>query len=550
MSTVGEVIGRHHDAILHLWGAQAGRAASAEGLTPPELISMMPDYLASLGRSGEDDAVELSSAQQSLIERHLSRRLRQGFALNEIVTELAVLGRCVSRVVDGEPARSRPAVGDVARFFGELHAAVVEVTRIFNEHMLEDQQRVKRYNQLLQRIASEAMSSPDRDVPMRKLLTEALTVVMAAMTAQTAALLLFDVENNRLIVSASTGMADEHLGEYVSSLDVSTLGGKIASSGDGTTFVTDAETTGLTVSDALRESGVHSLLGVRLAAGRLLRGVLYVGISERRAFTPSEVRRIEELGTSLTMHLDNARLHAVLIAERRRVELEGRLREQFVSVLMHDLGGPLEAARAGAERLRGPHLVDDPERVAAAIVQDLDRMEWMVRGLLDVHQIRSGKRLPLRLSDCDLGAIAREAMEELRAAHGDRFQLHADSGVRGMWSPDQLRRAIWNLALNGAVHGAASRLVTISVTGGRAGAEVAVHNEGPEIPAEIQEELFHPFSLPGSAIHGSRCGWGLGLIFVWGCAEAHGGQVVAESRAGEGTTFRLRIPCDARPYVD
>jgi signal transduction histidine kinase len=549
MSTVGEVIGRHHDDILHQWAERAGRAAFAEGLSPPELVSMMPDYLASLGRQDTDDPIQLSGPQQALIERHLSSRLRQGFVLNEIVTEFAILGRCLSRVLDAEPDRNRPPAGDVARLFCELHAAVAAVTRIFNEHMLEEREREKRYKQLLQRIAGEAMAA-GRTPPPRKLFEEALTVVMAAMGAQTAALLLFDVESNQLMVSASVGVAAEQLGHDVSSLDASTFAGKVACSEQGTTFVHDAETAALRVSDALRESGIHSLLGVRLAPGYLLRGVLYVGIQDQREFTPTEVRRIEDLGTTLTTHLDSARLHAALDEKIANIELEGRLRERFVSVLMHDLTGPLESARANAERLRSPCLVEDPERVAETVVRELGRMEWMVRGLLDVHRVRAGHRLPLQLGDCDLAAIARAAVEELRAAHGDRFRLRTDASVRGVWCADQLRRAIWNLAVNAVVHGAASRPVTITVIGSAAGAEVSIHNEGPAIPAEVQADLFHPFSLPGSAVPGLRSGWGLGLTFVWGCVEAHGGQVAAESVVGQGTTFRLLLPCDARPYAD
>jgi signal transduction histidine kinase len=200
--------------------------------------------------------------------------------------------------------------------------------------------------------------------------------------------------------------------------------------------------------------------------------------------------------------------------------------------------------------LREPWAVEEPQEVAAAVVRDLERMEWIVRGLLDVHRIRAGQRLRLCLAECDLGAITRDAVEELRASHGARFILHADRSIRGVWSADQLRRAIWNLALNGVEHGAAGRPIAISVVGGPNGAEVRVHNDGPEISPEQQAELFHPFSLPGSPIPGPRHGWGLGLTFVWGCAEAHGGKVVVHSRPGEGTSFRLLLPYDSRPYAE
>jgi signal transduction histidine kinase len=49
--------------------------------------------------------------------------------------------------------------------------------------------------------------------------------------------------------------------------------------------------------------------------------------------------------------------------------------------------------------------------------------------------------------------------------------------------------------------------------------------------------------------HGHPAGWGLGLTLVWGCAEAHGGRVDVVSLPGQGTTFKLILPYDARPYA-
>ena len=251
---------------------------------------------------------------------------------------------------------------------------------------------------------------------------------------------------------------------------------------------------------------------------------------------------------SLTIHLENAQLHAALSEEKHGIALESELRERFVAVLMHDLMGPLEAAQAEARRLLEPWKLEDPMVVASAVVRDLKRVEWMVQGLLDVHRIRAGQSLRLRFEECDLGEVARTAVDELRASHGNRFVLHAARGVRGMWSAEQLHRAIWNLAVNGIEHGASGRPVTVSVMASPGGAEVSVHNEGLEIPPLERAALLQPFVLPGDAMRGTRRGWGLGLTFVWGCVEAHGGKIAVESGPGAGTTFRLILPFDARPY--
>jgi signal transduction histidine kinase len=82
------------------------------------------------------------------------------------------------------------------------------------------------------------------------------------------------------------------------------------------------------------------------------------------------------------------------------------------------------------------------------------------------------------------------------------------------------------------------------------GAQVTVHNEGPAIPAADQQRLFRWFVLPGAAVQGPRHGWRLGMILVWGCVEAHGGQVSVDSRPEHGTTFRILLPSEAGSGTD
>ena len=119
--------------------------------------------------------------------------------------------------------------------------------------------------------------------------------------------------------------------------------------------------------------------------------------------------------------------------------------------------------------------------------------------------------------------------------------------MRGFWSSDELRRALWNLATNAVKYGASDKPITISVTRTAQGAQASVHNWGRPIPRDEQNELFRPFSRTHAAQVGGQKGWGLGLTLVHGCAEAHGGRVSVESTEEAGTTFRLELPLDARP---
>ena len=533
MTTVADVIRQHHSEILRLWKEQAERAASARGLSAPEFRKVMPAFLSSLAEEPDSAAEEAKH-----LENHLAARVRQGFDLSEILDELLILGRCVAGFWEALPPARQPAPSDLERFHSNLQRASLTVTRLFQEHMQSDEQQEKRYLRVLQAVADAALR--DHGGPLADRLKDVLEVVMEATGAQLAALLLFRAETQELVTSAAAGIAGEELDRFASSVSPASFPGAVAAS-DEPTQVRDAATTELEVSDSLRRSGIHSLLGIRLPPHHELLGILYIGITGERSFSPSEARRLEALGEKLTLHLENARLYADLREQIAELDRERGLREHFLSVLAHDLRGPLSTAKMGAQLLaRNPEVLDRQREIASRIERALDGMDRMIRDLLDVNRFRAGQRLSLHLRDCDLGRIAEQVVGELRLSQNeDRIVLHVDGELRGVWSADELRRALWNLVSNALKHGAPDQPVVVRAERTREGARLSVHNSGNPIPVEHRARIFEECQ---------RLGGGLGLTLVRACAEAHGGKVTLSSSAQEGTTFAIELPGDARPF--
>ncbi len=548
MLTAAKFIEAHQAEILRRWFDEASRAASARGLDGPEFGNIMPKYVSALAGAGPNIG-GFPLDRRKHIESHLASRIRQGFSVEEIVDELLLLGRCVQGVSDAEvaaDAKIDPA--DLERLSAELNRAAAAVSDMFRKHMAEDEQSEKRYARLLRGLARAALQ--EGAVPLRAKLNEALALIMEGVGANSAALLLYRPASQDLVSVATCGL--EEMEEYVVGLAPSSLAGQVASTDDATA-VDDVATTQLAVPETLRRSGIHSLLGIRLPAHHTLMGVLYVGLCERRPFTAREKRRLEALGEQLTLHLDNAALFAALREKVDALESEKVLRERFVSLLAHDLRGPLSAAKMAASLLtRSPDggapegLEEHTWEYVKRIDRNLDRMERMVRDLLDVSRIHAGERLPLQLADCDLAAVAREIIAELTPIHGARFVLTGDDRVVGVWAQDELRRSLWNLAVNAVKYGAVGKPITVHVATHGDQASLSVHNEGVPIPAEEQERLFDAF-VRARANDGAS-GWGLGLALVRGVAEAHGGHVTLKSDPETGTTFTLELPLDARGY--
>ncbi|XXX78191.1 PAS domain-containing sensor histidine kinase [Sorangium sp. So ce134] len=236
-------------------------------------------------------------------------------------------------------------------------------------------------------------------------------------------------------------------------------------------------------------------------------------------------------------------------ARAREAELERR-RQHVLSHITHDLRSPLTAAMFYAESLELARAEHDTKRLAGRIVRSLRRMDQMIRNLRDVQRLHAGHRLQVTLGACDLAAIAREVVDDLSPFHDQPVVVRGEACVRGVWGEDELRRAIGSLVSNALRHGAQGAPVAIAVEAAPELAIVAVHNEGPAIPPDDQARLFAPFFRAGAPAADVPRGWGLGLAFVRGCAEAHGGRVRLESDAERGTTFTLELPLDSSPYQD
>jgi signal transduction histidine kinase len=524
------------EGIVDRWTSVAEKAASARGLSRPELTKVMPGYLAALA------AGEPLSSLRAKFESHLADRIRLGFDLAEMIEEFAILERCIAQALDDLPHDQRPSQEERDRLFSALQDTIVAASEVYQKHMRLDEQRQKRYLRRLGAIADDALR--DAAAPLHTRLREVLELVLEVTGADAAAILLYDAHEERLITKASAGIAGEELDRYTSSLSLASFAGQIAAH-EHPVSVADAATTELEVSEPLRRSGIHSLLGVRLPRRVQLVGVMYVGLRERRPFTGHEIGQIEMLGDHLSLRLDHARLYESL---RRRIAdlgVERQLREQFVAVLAHDLRGPLSASRLHAQIV-----VKHPERAnrsAGRVLQQIDRAERMIHDLLDVHRVSAGSPLPLEIEACDLRDLAQGVIEELGAVHADRFDLVAGEAAPGHWSPEHLYRALWNLGVNADKYGAPGTRIAIRVERFPGGARMSVHNSGDPIAPEEQARVFDLFAQSKAGAQ-RRAGWGLGLAFVRACAEAHGGTAEVESSAESGTTFSVTLPLDSRPY--
>lgn len=223
------------------------------------------------------------------------------------------------------------------------------------------------------------------------------------------------------------------------------------------------------------------------------------------------------------------------------------LREQFIAALTHDLRDPLSTAKLAVELIL---LIDDPAKMkgyAAKVNDHLSRMNGMILQLLNSMMFENKQSPALDLTYFDIMDLVKDVQLDASGMHGQRFQV-TGSSVKGWWDREFMKRALENIIGNAIKYGDEHQPICINVHELHERLLLTVHNFGVPIPAEEQEGIFQIFRRAQSAKEGKKRGWGIGLSFVRGVAECHGGSVGVESTQERGTTFLIDVPVDSRPF--
>lgn len=221
------------------------------------------------------------------------------------------------------------------------------------------------------------------------------------------------------------------------------------------------------------------------------------------------------------------------------------IQDRLSRTLAHDLRSPMTVAKASAELiLRRPEDKKNCIDKASRIVGSMDRIDRMIRDLLDSTKLKAGEKPHVNFTECDLDWIIREVAYEANLLTPEKVVVHSDQSAVGFWNEAGLQRIVENLVNNGIKYGDPGSPVTVSLTEDGRFVTIKVHNCGDPIQEKDIPKLFETFHREESAKE--KEGWGLGLSVVKTLVEAHDGKISVESSREKGTTFSVTLPMDSR----
>jgi len=267
------------------------------------------------------------------------------------------------------------------------------------------------------------------------------------------------------------------------------------------------------------------------------------------ALAALQAKQNELIDVSRHLERTNQQIEALNLLLKDKAESllsADRRKDEFLSILSHELRSPLSAAGMAATLLEGGQSPEQSIKLGQVVTRQVTHMSRLVEDLLDVSRVSRGL-VSITRERVDMRDVIEAAVEQLAAAaelkgHAIALALPSRSCiVEGDQS--RLLQIVSNLLGNAVRYTPARGQIEIVVTHHDAELLVGITDNGIGIPETLMPHLFDLYTQAEHAPEGRNSGLGLGLALVKSLVEAHGGNVTARSAGtGQGSRFEVRLP--------
>jgi signal transduction histidine kinase len=306
-----------------------------------------------------------------------------------------------------------------------------------------------------------------------------------------------------------------------------------------------------------QKASVHQLLREYEILGEILEGFV-AAATERLKLTPTPnecfevVNRLTRAVRTLmrtTVDTFTAQYTAVIDERNERID-------KFNRMASHELRTPIGTLVFAATLLGNREITADTHRldqVVSVVQNNVERLSWLVQNLQRMARLDQALDTPNH-QRVDLEIVASEVqrqLEEMAEARGVEIRVAAELPTI-VADPARVELVLLNLVSNGIKYRDPEKShALVEVVSVRPPSDESpmcvfeVRDNGIGIPADAQEAIFQRFYRAHEHLDSTLgvSGTGLGLSIVVDCVKALGGTITCESSPGQGTAFRVTLPC-------
>jgi signal transduction histidine kinase len=295
--------------------------------------------------------------------------------------------------------------------------------------------------------------------------------------------------------------------------------------------------------EAIRKADV-SLIIPCFVIGSLSGLLLFGRREDGKLYRGSDIALLSRLAHQAALAIEHATMYELQEDRLKKLFQADKLATigELAARAAHELRNPLTTVRSSVEYVKSS-LPADKETILEAAIEEIDRMEVIIRGLLSLSRVSD-----LQMCDVDLEDQVRQSLAMLGSELRQRniavdVQSRTGNAVL-LADPSALRQLLLNLLLNSAqaMPRGGSIFVLLEEDSARPpgkGLRLTIRDTGTGIPAADLPKVFDPFFTTKDA------GTGLGLSICYGIVKKHGGEIeITSVSEGEntGTTVIIMLP--------
>jgi signal transduction histidine kinase len=300
----------------------------------------------------------------------------------------------------------------------------------------------------------------------------------------------------------------------------------------------------------------QSFLGVPIIVSGKAVGVLSVqSCTEEGIFNQDDVRLLSTIAASVGTAIHNAQLFQEAKQSRADAEHANSAKSVFLANMSHELRTPLNAiigftriVRRKSEGLLPEKQTENLDKVLVSA----ENLLGLINSVLDIAKIEAGRmdvvaanfRISALIDLCANTAqpLLQPGVTLEKVVGGSLEIVHSDQ--------DKIRQIVLNLLSNAAKFTQQGKITLSAMREGEHNLRICVADTGIGISEEALPRVFKEFEQADTTTTRRYGGTGLGLTISRNLARLLGGDLIAESVFGEGSTFTLTIPLQYRSKIE
>jgi signal transduction histidine kinase len=320
--------------------------------------------------------------------------------------------------------------------------------------------------------------------------------------------------------------------------------------------------------EALRRVMISHRIAVVLPLYRQeeIKGYLFLGEHKRSYYSARDIRVIKALADELVIAIQNA----ISVEEIRTLNghLEQRIdnatkelrasnaqlqrldeaKDEFISMASHQLRTPLTSIKGYISMLMEGDLgkvTKDQQHVLQEAFLSSERMVRLIGDFLNVSRLQTGK-FTVEKRPIDLAQLVQNEIDALETSASSRnlsFAYKKPTNIP-LVSVDEnkMQQVVMNFCDNALYYSRPGSVISVTLKKVGAQIECKVKDTGIGVPEQERAHLFTKFFRATNARKQRPDGTGVGLFLAKKVIDAHGGEIIFESKEKKGSTFGFRLP--------